>query len=221
MLGRLESLFRPEATRQADSLLALIISDYVAYYGPRTRMRRRWAIGHGSKADSPRRLALLFLPRLINNPSLHATVLLRLATRGPRLLLGFWRTVLIAKHSIEISRDMEIGPGLVLPRPIGIALGETVRIGTNVTIFHYVGLGATFFAAPGYRPDEPGAQLAPVIGDDVVIFMDSKLVGGINVGDGVVIAAGAWVDHDVPPKTVHPGRAALFRQLATSQQVPR
>lgn len=221
MLRRLDSLFGPEAAQRGDSLLALIISDYVAYYGPRTRARRRWSIGAGFRNESPRRLALMFIPRLINNPSLHATVLIRLASRGPRLLLGFWRTVLIAKHSIDITQDMEIGPGLVLPRPVGIGLGATVRIGSNVTIFHYVGIGGTFFVTENYRPWEPGAQLSPVIGDDVVIFMDSTLVGGINVGEGAVIAAGAWVDSDVPAKTVHPGRAALFRQLAAGEHARR
>jgi serine acetyltransferase len=217
MLRRLDSLFGPGAAQRGGSLLALIISDYVAYYGPQTRVRKRWGIGVGFRAESPRKLALMFIPRLINNPSLHATVLLRLASRGPRFMLGFWRTVLIAKHSIDISRNMEIGPGLVLPRPVGIGLGASVRIGTNVTIFHYVGLGGTFFVTEAYRPWEPGAQMAPVIGDDVVVFMDSVIVGGINVGDGAIVGAGAWVDRDVPPKTAHPGRAALFRRLADSR----
>jgi serine O-acetyltransferase len=217
MLRRLVKLFEPEAAQRADSLLALIISDYVAYYGPATRARTRWNI-LSQTSDSPRRLALLFIPRLINNPAMHLTVLIRLASRGPRFMLGFWRTVMIAKHSTDIGLDLEIGPGLVLNHPIGIALGSTVRIGRNVTILHNVGIGTTFFPAQGYRPWEPdgSAQIVPVIGDDVIIFTDSVLVGGINVGAGAVIAAGAWVDRDLPPKAIHPGRAALFRRLAAN-----
>jgi serine O-acetyltransferase len=217
VLRRLVKLFEPEAAQQADSLLALIISDYVAYYGPATRARRRWNI-LSQTSDSPRRLALLFIPRLINNASMHATVLIRLQSRSPRFMAGFWRTVLIAKHSIEIGLDLKIGPGLVLPHPIGISLGSHVRIGRNVTLLHRVGIGTTFFPARGYRPWEPdgSAQIVPVIGDDVIIFMDSTLVGGINVGAGAVIAAGAWVDQDLPPKAIQPGRAALFRHLAAA-----
>jgi serine O-acetyltransferase len=123
-------------------------------------------------------------------------------------MLGFWRTVLIAKHSIDISQNMEIGPGLMLPHPVGIALGASVRVGSNVTLFQYVGIGGNVFVTGGYRPWQPGARLCPVIGDDVVILMDSILVGEITVGDRAVIGAGAWVDRDLPPGAVQPGRAA-------------
>jgi serine O-acetyltransferase len=222
MLRRLESLFGSDASERGDGLLALIVSDYVAYYGPSTRMRKRWGvggrgIGGGWRDESPRRLALMFLPRLLHNPSLHATLLIRLASHSPRFMLGFWRTVLIAKHSIDISHNMQIGPGLVLPHPVGIALGASVRIGSNATIFHYVGVGGNVFGTGGYRAWEPGAQLCPVIGDDVVIFMDSTLVGRITVGDRAVIGAGAWVERDLPPGTIQPGRAALFRRLAAAE----
>jgi serine acetyltransferase len=218
VLRRIERLFEPEAAQRADSLLALIISDYVAYYGPATRARTRWNI-LSQTSDSPRRLALLFIPRLINNASMHLIVLIRLASRGPGFLMGFWRTVLIAKHSTEMGLNVEIGPGLVLPHPIGIQIGSTVRIGRNVTILQYVGIGTTFFPAQGYRAweDDGSAQIVPAIGDDVIIFMDSTLVGGINVGDRAVIAAGAWVDDDLAPKAIHPGRAALFRRLASDR----
>lgn len=133
-------------------------------------------------------------------------------------MAGFWRTILIAKHSTEMGLDVEIGPGLVVPHPIGLSLGSHVRIGRNVTLLHRVGIGTTFFPAKGYRPWEPdgSAQIVPSIGDDVIIFMDSTLVGGINVGAGAVIAAGAWVDQDLPPKAIQPGRAALFRHLAAN-----
>jgi serine O-acetyltransferase len=213
MLRRIERLFGPEATQRGDSLLALIISDYVAFYGPKTRMRTRWGI-FPRTSDSPRRLALRFIPRLIVNPSLHATVMIRLATRGPRFMLwGFWRRVLISKHSIEIGPDLEIGPGLVLPHPVGIGLGGRVRLGRNVTILHYVGIGTTFFTAQAYLPGGTRDLNVPALGDDVIVLMNSTLVGGIDVGARSVIAAGAWVDRDLPPKTIYPGRAALNRRL--------
>lgn len=213
MLRQLESLFDTDAPGRGNGLLRLIISDYLAYYGPTTRMRRRWGVGGSRRNDSPRKLALLFIPRLAHNPCLHATVLLRLATRSPKVTLGLWRTVLIAKHSIDISRNIEIGPGLLLPHPVGISLGASVRIGRDVTLMHNVGLGGNVFVGSRYRPAAAGVQLAPSVGDDVVIFTDSILVGAIHIGDRAVIGAGAWVDEDVPPRKVHPGRAALFRAL--------
>ena len=225
IMGRVEHLFAPDAADRGDSLLALIVSDYIAYYGPSTRMRKRWGvggrgIGGGWRVESPRRLALLFLPRLINNPCLHASVLIRLAARSPRFMLGFWRTVLIAKHSIDVSHNMEIGPGLLLPHPVGIALGNGVRIGRNATIFHYVGLGGNVLGTQGFRSWKPGAQLCPVVGNDVVIFMEALVVGAITIGDRAVIGAGAWVDRDLASGAIHPGRAALFRQLAVPEDAP-
>jgi serine O-acetyltransferase len=208
MWRRFEALFAPDARRDG-SLLRLIISDYVAYYGPNTAQRVKWSVVGNWREDSPRTLALLFIPRLLHNPCLHATVLIRLASRSPEFTLGMWRTLLIAKHSIDISSKIEIGPGLVLPHPVGIGIGSTVRLGANVTILDYASLGANV-ALGAWKP---GDRLSPSVGDDVVIFTQSIILGGIAVGDRAVIGAGAWVDADVPPRAVHPGRAALFRQL--------
>jgi serine O-acetyltransferase len=43
----------------------------------------------------------------------------------------------------------------------------------------------------------------PVIGNDVKIYTGATIFGGIMIGDGATIGAGAIVMHDVPPgKTV-------------------
>jgi serine O-acetyltransferase len=175
--------------RQGGSLLDLVIADYLAYY-EETRF----------EAESPRRLALLFVPRLLHNPCLHAVVMIRLALASPRFLLGFWRTVLIAKHSIDIMHNMKIGPGLVLPHPFGIALGWGLRIGSRVTINHEVSIGGD--PRPGPRPH---GSPSPLIEDDVYIYMKSILIGPITVGRGAVIGARSWVQDDVAPGTVHRG----------------
>jgi serine O-acetyltransferase len=181
-MSRVTSHFDPDRPRQG--LVGLIVSDYLAHYGPRN--------------ESSRRLALLFLPRVATNPCLHATVLLRLATRGARPLLAFWRTLLIAKHSIDVHPDIEIGPGLELPHPVGIVFGAGVRIGRNVTIFHHVTLGFIYDHPPGTA--RPGC---PTIGDDVVIYTQSILIGPITIGERAVIGAGSWISKDVAPGAVH------------------
>jgi serine O-acetyltransferase len=207
MLSRYLALFDVERCRNASSLLELVISDYMAFYGawggPQYKMRS--GMDQPLEPEPRRRLALLFLPRLINNPSLHAALLLRLASRSPRLLFGFWRTVLIAKHSIDTQPGNEFGPGLVLPHPVGIVLGAGVKFGRGVAIAHSVSIGG----APGYTADAP--QLCPVIGDGVVIWTQSIVIGPISIGDGAVIGARSWVDKDVPPggvTTSKPKRAA-------------
>lgn len=214
MLERIETIFDSEAPRSG-GLVSLIASDYLAYYGSPTPARVKWNVWASRKGGSPRRLALLFLPRLLSNPCMHATLLLRLATHTPAPLISFWRTILIAKHSIDVQRDLEIGPGLLLPHPFGIGFGSGVRIGSNVTILNGAMLGGdTGLGGKQPRPGEPDVQLCPAIGDDVVIFARATLVGGINVGDRAVIGAGAWVDRDVRARAVQPGLAALYRKLA-------
>src|SRR5256885_669720 len=65
MAGLIASHFRFEQRYRGRGLITLVISDYLACYCRR--------------GETPRRLALLFLPRLASNPELHATALLRLA----------------------------------------------------------------------------------------------------------------------------------------------
>jgi serine acetyltransferase len=202
MLRRLESLFDP-AVSAGQGLAALIVSDYLAYYVA-TPTRARWGVEGSTRSESPRRLALLFLPRLVANPCLHATALVRLAMAAPRFTLGLWRSLLIAKHSIDLQADLEAGPGLMFPHPHGITFGWGPRIGRNVTILHGVTIGGLVSRAES-------SHSSPTIGDDVVIYMDSMVLGPITLGDGSVVAAGSWVDHDLEPGEVHGGRAELYR----------
>jgi serine O-acetyltransferase len=180
-------------------LSELIVSDYLAYYGAWPGIHYKVVTGRERPAnpESRRRLLLLFIPRVLNNPCLHATLLLRLAVHGPRWMIGLWRTILISKHSIDLQPGMEIGPGLVLPHPVGIVLGQGVRVGAGVAILQHVTLGGS----PRIPPGQP--RLSPTIGDAVTIYGQSMVIGPITVGEGAVIGARSWVDKDVAPGAVH------------------
>jgi serine O-acetyltransferase len=194
MLARITALFDPGGPQPQSGLLPLIVSDYVALYR--------------DNHEPPRRMALLFLPRLVLNPSLHATTLIRLTLASPRFTFGLWRTLLIAKHSIDVNRVMEIGPGLVLPHPIGILLGWGLRVGANVTILHEVSIGGipTDPSAPMRPPPGPIGEPCPVIEDGVTILMKSVIVGPITIGEGAVIGARSFVTKDVPAGTTVRGQ---------------
>ena len=199
MLERVLALFDPKAPQPRSGLLALIISDYVAYYRDRKQF--------------PRKMALLFLPRLFHNPSLHATTLIRLALASPRFTFGLWRTLLISKHSIDISRDIVIGPGFVLPHPVNIVLGWGMEIGANVTVLHDVTIGGRRpidLSSPMRRPptEELGLPFC-VIEDGVTIYMKSSIMGPLTIGQGAVIGARAWVEEDVES-------GAMVRGLTTT-----
>jgi serine O-acetyltransferase len=201
VLRRFVDHFDPERCANARSVLDLTVSDYMAYYGAWASPGYRIRTGRELPEPEPKwRLALLFFPRVLNNPCLHATIMIRLAMAGPRWMIGFWRTVLIAKHSMDINPIMEIGPGLMLPHPVGILLGQGLRVGSRVTILHHVSIGGN----PRIRHDAP--QLSPDIGNEVIIYTQSIVIGPIKIGDGAVIGARSWVDKHVEPGAVRTRR---------------
>lgn len=58
------------------------------------------------------------------------------------------------------------------------------------------------------------------IGNDVWIGCDVTLIGGIKIGDGAIIAAGAVVTHDVEPYTIVGGVPAKpIRKRFTQEQI--
>ena len=91
---------------------------------------------------------------------------------------------------VEVARQTTIGPGLYFPHTGGIVIGAS-EIGRNATIYHGVTLGATSIDMQFTR------SLRPVLGDDVVIASGAKVLGGVRVGNGAVVAANAVVVRDV------------------------
>lgn len=108
-----------------------------------------------------------------------------------------------------VQFDAEIGPGLRLPHPTGIVIGQGVRIGANCTIYQQVTLG-------GARLGDWKAGRYPTLGNNVVLFAGAKLLGEIEVGDGAVVGANAVVTKDVPPRHVAKGIPAVSRPSKAS-----
>ena len=65
------------------------------------------------------------------------------------------------------------------------------------------------FLSPFYnkyqRNATPDIMRNIVIGNDVYIGVNCTILGGVTIGDGAVVAAGAVVTKDVPPHTVYGG----------------
>lgn len=144
------------------------------------------------RGDDPRKRRRLALPSLLLNPSLHAAALFRLAARSPRPLHWFWRNLLLWKHSCDISRGVEIGPGLFLPHPYGITLATGVRIGRDVTLLS----GVTIGTKAGDTSE------VPMLGDRVIVYVGAVIAGGHTIGDDAVIGANAVVNRDLPAHAV-------------------
>ncbi|WP_082377847.1 hypothetical protein [Pseudomonas sp. RIT-PI-q] len=131
------------------------------------------------------------LLKSILNPSVHASILIRLATSRNKLIHILSRNVLIAKHSIDVGYGAEIEEGLYLPHPVSIVIGSGSVIGRNLTIYQ----GCTIGNKRGY----------PTLQDGVTIFPNSVVVGDITIGANAVIGANSFVDKSLPPQTKYRG----------------
>jgi serine O-acetyltransferase len=94
-----------------------------------------------------------------------------------------------AATGIEIHPCAEIGEGLFIDHGSGVVIGETAKIGNNVTLYQGVTLGGTGFAT---------GKRHPTVEDNVTIGSGAKLLGPITIGHGAKIGANSVVIHDVP-----------------------
>lgn len=95
---------------------------------------------------------------------------------------------------VDIHPGATIGKGIMIDHAHSIVIGETARVGDNVSMLHSVTLGGT-----GKEHD----IRHPKIEDGVLIGAGAKVLGNITVGHCSRIAAGSVVLHEVPPcKTV-------------------
>lgn len=81
----------------------------------------------------------------------------------------------------------------------GVVIGATCIIGERVRIYQGVTLGARSFPTDAHGDPIKGQPRHPHIGNDVVIYANSTLLGRITVGDGAVIGGNLWVTEDVAP----------------------
>jgi serine O-acetyltransferase len=93
---------------------------------------------------------------------------------------------------IEIHPAARVGEALFIDHGMGVVIGETARLGDNVTVYQGVTLGGTGFAT---------GKRHPTVQDNVTIGSGAKLLGPITIGHGAKIGANAVVIHDVPPNS--------------------
>lgn len=120
----------------------------------------------------------------IVNSSIHACLMVRLAQCSPFYGYWFFRRLLICLHGIDIGRGAEIGEGLSLPHPLGIVIGQGVKIGRNCSIFQGVTIGQS-------------KGVYPAVGDEVTIYPNVVIVGGVKLADGRRIRACSYLDDSV------------------------
>lgn len=136
-------------------------------------------------------------PEVLLYPSLWAIWAYRVAHRLHRWGVPFLPRLIsqVARQQtgIEIHPGAEIGRRLFIDHGMGVVVGETARIGDDVTIYHGVTLGGR-----GWWVDGKGSRRHPSVGDRVVIGVGATVLGPVHIGEGASVGAHCLVLSDVP-----------------------
>jgi acetyltransferase-like isoleucine patch superfamily enzyme len=127
----------------------------------------------------------------------------RLALRGATVAVELGAR---SGGELTIGDRTFVNQGASLVARCGIAIGEDTRIGDGVAIYD-----------SNHHPLEEGAEVhaAPVrVGRNVWLGRGAIVLPGVTVGDHSVVAAGAVVGQDVPPRALVAGNPArVVREL--------
>ena len=105
-----------------------------------------------------------------------------------------------SKTGIDIHPGAQIGEFFAIDHGTGVVIGETTIIGSHVTLYQGVTLGAKSF-----KYDEEGNMLNvprhPIIQDNVTVYSNASILGRITIGHDSIIGGNIWLTHSVPPNS--------------------
>jgi serine O-acetyltransferase len=114
-----------------------------------------------------------------------------------------WRlTARILSQTTRFWTGVEIHPGALLGRRLlidhgmGVVIGETAVVGSNVTLYQGVTLGGT-----GSGVDAHSRKRHPTLCDGVFVGNNANILGNITIGENSRVGAGSVVLRDVPPNS--------------------
>ncbi|MFD1131975.1 serine O-acetyltransferase [Psychrobacter sanguinis] len=146
---------------------------------------------------------------LLTYPGIHALILHRGAhylwnkdckfsaraiSYGSRMITG-----------IEIHPAAQIGRRFFIDHGMGVVIGETAKIGDDVTLYHGVTLGGVSLGQ---------GKRHPTLEDGVIVGAGAKVLGPFTVGKNAKIGSNAVVVKEVPAEATMVGNAA--RMIAAS-----
>lgn len=135
-----------------------------------------------------------------------------LVALGQRCVLqrDVWLNIGGSEARFELGDYGFVGRGVEIEVSTSVVIGSGALIAPGVFMTdhnHSTSAGAPMFEQP--------CIASPIrIGDDVWIGANAVILPGVSIGDGAVIAAGAVVSKDVPPRAIVggvPARVLRFR----------
>ena len=114
-----------------------------------------------------------------------------------RFLSRLYHAKLMRRYGIHITEGTTIGLGLRIAHPSGITI-TLCQIGDNFTVYQNCTIGQK----------RPNSGLFPTIGNNVIMFAGSMIIGQVNVADNVVLGANSTLLSDAPVSGIYVGTPA-------------
>ena len=133
---------------------------------------------------------------LLTYPGVHAVWGYRIANflwrKKLKLISRIYSNWIRMITGVEIHPGAKIGRRLFIDHGMGVVIGQTAIVGDDVMMYHGATLGARAFG-----PNQRGVKRHPTIGNFVVIGAGAKVLGNINIGEGVRVRANSVVTEDI------------------------
>lgn len=103
-----------------------------------------------------------------------------------------------SETGIDIHPAACIGESFFIDHGTGVVIGATCIIGSRVKLYQGVTLGAKSFPKADDGSLIKGIERHPIIGDNVIVYSNTTLLGRITIGESARIGANMWITEDVP-----------------------
>lgn len=124
-----------------------------------------------------------------------------------RALALFIQNRCATRFDVDIHPAAQIGRGVMLDHATAVVIGETAKVGDDVSMLHSVSLGGS---------GRSGGLRHPQVEAGVLIAAGAKLLGPVRIGCGAKVAAGSVVIGDVAAHSTVAGVPARLVGAATA-----
>ena len=108
-----------------------------------------------------------------------------------------------SETGIDIHPAARIGESFFIDHGTGVVIGATCIIGSRVKLYQGVTLGAKSFPKADDGSLIKGIERHPIIGDNVIVYSNTTLLGRISIGESARIGANMWITEDVQIGRAH------------------
>lgn len=100
---------------------------------------------------------------------------------------------------VGFDAPLNLPRNLILPHPYAVVINSHATIGSDCVIYQSVTIGSDRYGN------------VPTIGDRVIIYSGSVIVGKVSIGNDSIIGANSFVNTDVPENSICQGNPARVK----------